>query len=180
MDCSVVNTMCANKKVVRGTCKGQIWKVTFWRTKKISLKGTVQGDFDLYFFITVLKSVWAKQYILVIERTATPSVFQRCAHATSPCSVCSVDRVHQVVYSTYLTVWQSRQGEVAWAHLWKTLGDAVRSITNIYSLVQSQAQCSLEITLSQSERCLEQCRVRLRAVRNSAESSWVLSGKTMV
>ena len=44
----------------------------------------------------------------------------------------------QVVYSNYLTVWQSRRGEeVAWAHLWKTLGGAVRSITNIYSLLRS-------------------------------------------
>ena len=29
---------------------------------------------------------------------------------------------------------QTEQGEVAWAHLWKTLGGAVRSFTNIYSL----------------------------------------------
>ena len=45
-----------------------------------------------------------KEYILVIERTAAPSVFQTCVHATSPCSVRSIDRVHQVVYSNYLTV----------------------------------------------------------------------------
>ena len=80
-----------------------------------------------------------KEYILVIERTlhSTTSVFQRCAHATSPCSVFSIDRVHQVG-SNYLTVWQSRRGEVAWAHLWKTQEGAVRSITNIYSLGQTQ------------------------------------------
>ena len=47
---------------------------------------------------------WNKEYILVIERTSPPSVFQRCAHATSPCSVYSIDREHQVVYSNYLTV----------------------------------------------------------------------------
>ena len=36
-----------------------------------------------------------KEYILVIEveRTAPPSVFQRCAHATSPCSVCTVVKI---------------------------------------------------------------------------------------
>ena len=45
-----------------------------------------------------------KEYILVIERTAPPSVFQKCAHATSPCSVCSIERVHLVVYSNYLTI----------------------------------------------------------------------------
>ena len=34
-----------------------------------------------------------------------------------------------------LCILQTEQGEVAWAHVWKTQRGAVRSITNIYSLV---------------------------------------------
>ena len=37
----------------------------------------------------------------------------------------------------YLYYVQTEQGEVALVHVWKTLGVAVRSITNIYSLVAS-------------------------------------------
>ena len=70
----------------------------------------------LNYKVHLVHRVPIKEYILVIERTAPPNVFQRCPHATSPCSVCSIERVH-VKYSNYLTIWQSRRVEVGWVHL---------------------------------------------------------------
>ena len=34
--------------------------------------------------------------------------------------------------------WSILRGEVGWANVWKTQGGAVRSVTNIYSLVQRE------------------------------------------
>ena len=70
------------------------------------------------------------------QKTTMPVCLGFFLHTSS--MVCSIERVHHR-YSNYLTIWQRWRGEVAWAHLWKTLGSAVRSITNIYSLLLSLA-----------------------------------------
>ena len=70
----------------------------------------------------------SKEYILVRKQTAPPCVFQTLAHPTSPCSVCSILQLPDCLT-------EQAGGEVGWANVWKTQEGAVRSLTNIYSLV---------------------------------------------
>ena len=81
-------------------------------------------------------SMKVKEYILVIElthRTASRCVFQTCVSPNLfALSEVYIDRVH---HSNYLTVWQSKE-RLGETHVWKTLGGAVHSITNIYSLMK--------------------------------------------
>ena len=77
-------------------------------------------------------TVVGKEYILVIERTAPPSVFQTCVSPNlSPCSVRESGSWSGVLY-VYYRQSRKRLGET---HVWKTQRDAVHSITNIYSLI---------------------------------------------
>ena len=92
--------------------------------------------------------VQIKEYILVIERTAPPSVFQTCVSPNLSPPALSDSQVVGVYYLVWctLSILQTEQREVAWAHLWKTLGGALRSITNIYSLIYSNV-LKLDFTL---------------------------------
>ena len=74
-----------------------------------------------------------KEYILVRERTAPPSIFQTFAHPTSPCFVCSILQLPDCLT-------EQAGGEVGWENVWKTQGGVVRSLTNIYSLGVTQRQ----------------------------------------
>ena len=60
-----------------------------------------------------------------------PCVFQTIAHPTSP-PACSVRQSGTVVGVHIL---QTERGEVGWANVWKKMGGAVPSITDIYSLL---------------------------------------------
>ena len=87
-------------------------------------------------FSTVHPSIYIQfsipnEYILVIERTVPPSVFQTCVSLNlSPCSVRQSGSWRGVLY-VYYRQSRKRSGET---HVWKTQRNAVRSITNIYSL----------------------------------------------
>ena len=70
--------------------------------------------------------------ILVIERTAPPSLFQTCVSPNlSPCSLRQSGSWSGVLYVHYRQS-RKRLGETL---VWKTQQDAVRSIANIYSLI---------------------------------------------
>ena len=84
------------------------------------------------------RRTFTKEYISVIDGTAPPCVLQTFAHPTSPCSVCSI----LLQLPDCLT--EQAGGEVGWTNVWKAQGDAIRSLTNIYSLARPQIQiCAL-------------------------------------
>ena len=80
--------------------------------------------------------VLTKEYKLVIERTAQHSIFQACVSPNlSPCSV------RQSGSWEWCTLVYYRLGET---HVWKTQRGAVRSITNIYSLAETELFCCVD------------------------------------
>ena len=90
--------------------------------------------------------------ILVIENAQHPPASSKhVAHPTSP-PVLSDSQVVGVVYSMYVN-YQSRK-RLGETHVWKTLGGVVRSITNIYSLRQTNntAHCTVHKTRGQETR----------------------------
>ena len=70
--------------------------------------------------------VQIKEYILVIERTAPPSVFQTCVSPNLSPPALSDSQVVGVVY--YMSTTDRAGGErLGKTHVWKTLGGAVRA-----------------------------------------------------